>query len=162
LEITVDLPQLEFDGKLSATLTNSKPPTWSDPLKGSKPVQHLTLTCTVEATPDVPWPQPLFLRIKPQDCQLIPGRDTLSFDGPRTLSTPVSLEADSVPAGASSFPVAILVQPEPPAGFTFNPPGVHLTNDCAVPPIVETNITTQVQTVSEATWCDIAQGLASF
>jgi uncharacterized protein YegL len=159
--VAINLPPLAFDVKLSATLTTAKPPTWSDPLRG-KPIQHLTLTCSVGAAPDLPWPQPLNLRIKPQGCRFLSGKDTLTFHAPGTLSLPVSLEADLDAPGATTFPVALLIQPEPPAGFTVDPPDLHLTKDSALPPTVQTKIAAQVQSVSEASWSDLVQGLANF
>jgi uncharacterized protein YegL len=161
LAIPVALPPLAFDLKLSATLTTAKPPTWSDPLKG-KPIQHLTLTCSIAGGPDLPWPQPLTLRLKPESCRLLSGKDTFTFHGPGTLTLPVSLEADSTAASASTFSVALVIQPDPPAGFAVDPPELRLTKDSALPPPVETNITAQVQSVSEACWDDLVQGLGSF
>ncbi|MBI2808705.1 MAG: VWA domain-containing protein [Planctomycetes bacterium] len=161
LAIAVDLPPLAIDVQLSGTLTTAKPSTWSDPLLG-KPVQHLTLTCTAKGLPNLPWPQPLNLRIKPQGCRLLAGKDVVSFNGAGTLTLPVSLEADAPPAGASTFSVGVLVKPEPPPGFKVDPPDLTLTNDSPLPPTVETKIGAQVQSVSEAIWSDLLQGVASF
>jgi uncharacterized protein YegL len=160
LDIPVDLPPLAFDVKFSATLKTAKAPTWSDPLRG-KPVQHLTLTCIVLSEPDIPWPQPLNFRIKPDGCRLLSAKDTLPFQGPGTLSLPVSLEADNPPAG-STFSVALLVQADLPAGFSVKPPDLRLTNHCPLPMTVDTKIAAKVQSISETVWTDLVQGLATF
>ncbi len=161
LAISVEFPPIGFDVKLAATLVSTKPSSWSDPLLG-KPVQHLMLTCTATGSSNVPWPRPLNLRIKPQACRQVAGKDLITFSGPGTLSFPISLEADTPTAGTTAFSVTVLIQPEPSAGFTVVSPDIRLTQDSPLPPTVETSIAAQVRSVSEIFWSELSQGLASF
>lgn len=159
----IDVPVILAALKLqfSATLVEARLPSWSDPL-AAKPAQHLTLTCSVQSGPVLQWPSPLTIRVKACSGRLLPGKHTLEFRGPGSASLPLSVEADAVTTGASTFAVALVAQSEPTGVFVVDPPEIELMRDSKLPGAVDTTITAQVQKVSDARWTDLVQGLAAF
>jgi uncharacterized protein YegL len=159
ISVPVTLPALQI--QFAASVTTDQPSTWSDPL-AAKPAQHLTLTCALQSDSSTQWPAPLTLRLKPDRCRLLSGQDTITVQGPGTQTLPITLEVDTVTPGTSTFTVALTVQAEAPASLQVDPPTVRLTSEAKLPSPLETRITTQVRTITDARWNDLVQGLATF
>lgn len=161
VDVSIDLPPLLFSCTFTGSLAPAASPTWSDALR-SKAIMSLILTCTLRYVPDLPWSQPVTVRIKPDGCRVVSGQDSLQFSRSGTLSLPLSVEAGPLLNGASTFSVAMLVQAGAHPNFAIDPPDIRLAQASPVPPPVVTQIDTNVQSLSEARWCDLTQGIATF
>lgn len=158
--VSVDLPPMDIRCVFSAALAGTEPATWADPLT-AKPQQRLTLTCSIKADPDYPWPAPITIRFRPETGRIL-GKDTLEFNASGSLTVQATVEADPVMATASEFAVTLTAHADAPPGITVDPPKVKLTSAAPVPAKVETRISTKVQRIADAQWTDLIQGIAAF
>jgi hypothetical protein len=115
----------------------------------------------LKADSDLPWLDPVVVRLRTGTGQR-PDKETIEFTGPGTLSMPVTFEGEPVTAGATQFAWTLIARAEPPVGIIIDAPEVKLAGMATVPAPVDTDITGQIVSITEARWTDLMLAVATF